>query len=531
MKSFALLIAEIDATTRTTGKLEALHRYLRAAEDSDKLWCVALLMGKRPKRPVKAAWLRKWAAEVAQLPLWLLEESYDVVGDLAETVALLLPPPTSYGDLTLQAHMKGLQNLLGKPEEEVEVYIKDVWSRMDQKERFVFNKLITGGFRIGVSQKLMVRALAHHLGEEEAVVAHRLMGDWKPDATTFYELLERADPAENLSRPYPFYLAYPIEGDVTDLGDPSEWQFEYKWDGIRGQLIFRQGEIFLWSRGEELITDRFPEIKNLRDHLPDGVVIDGELMAYRDGVPLSFNHLQTRIGRKKVGKKILADSPVVVMAYDVLEYNGDDLRQKPMKARRALLEEVVERTKSEALLLSPVIAPDTWAEAMELREGSREKWAEGLMVKRRDGSYKVGRKRGDWWKWKVDPMAIDAVLLYAQRGHGRRANLYSDYTFAVWKGEDLVPFAKAYSGLTDKEMKLVDRFVKSHTIERFGPVRSVEPELVFEIGFEGIAPSSRHKSGISLRFPRMLRWRHDKKASEANTLEDLKGFLPADSNS
>lgn len=528
MKGFAQLISEIDATTRTTGKLEALKRYLHTADDADKLWCVALLMGKRPKRPVKSAWLRKWAAEAAELPLWLLEESYYVVGDLAETVALLLPPPTSTDGLSLEAHMKGLQNLLGKPEEEVEAYIKEVWSQIGQKERFVFNKLITGGFRIGVSQKLMVRALAYHLGDEEAVVAHRLMGDWKPDSTTFHELLERTDPAENLSRPYPFYLAYPIEGDVKALGDPADWQFEYKWDGIRGQLIFRQGEIFLWSRGEELITDRFPEIKALQEVLPDGVVIDGELMAYRDGVPLSFNHLQTRIGRKKVGKKILVDSPVVLMAYDLLEYEGEDLRQKTMRERRSLLERAVKRSNSEVLLLSPVVEPKTWLEAMDLREGSREKLAEGLMVKRHDGTYKVGRKRGDWWKWKVDPMTIDAVLLYAQRGHGRRANLYSDYTFAVWKGEELVPFAKAYSGLTDKEIKQVDRFVKGHTIERFGPVRSVEPELVFEIGFEGIAPSSRHKSGISLRFPRMLRWRHDKKPKEANTIEDLRTFLPDD---
>jgi len=527
MKQFATLIAEIDATTRTNGKLDALGRYLSVASNADKLWCVALLMGKRPKRPVKAAWLRKWAAESAGLPLWLLEESYDVVGDLAETVALILPAPKQTKDRTLHEHMEVLLRLPGRPEEEVEAYIKSVWATTHTRERFVFNKLITGGFRIGVSQKLMVRALSKHLGADEAAVAHRLMGDWKPQSSDFYSLLERENPVENLSRPYPFYLAYPIEGEGKSLGSAKDWQFEYKWDGIRGQLIHRQGELYVWSRGEELITNRFPELHILKKMLPSGVVIDGELMAYKDGMPLSFNHLQTRIGRKQVGKKILAASPVVLMAYDLLEHSGEDIRDRPLHERRSLLEYVVANAGSDVLLLSPTLKPATWKEALKLRESSRDELAEGLMVKHRNGPYKVGRKRGEWWKWKVDPMSVDAVLLYAQRGHGRRANLYSDYTFAVWHGEELVPFAKAYSGLTDKEIKQVDRFVKSHTKERFGPVRSVEPLLVFEIGFEGISPSSRHKSGIAIRFPRMLRWRHDKEPAEANTLGDLKAMLPA----
>lgn len=526
MKAFAALIAAIDTTTRTTEKLSALKDYLDAAADRDKLWCVALLSGNRPKRPVKTALLRQWAAEAADIPLWLFEETYYVVGDLAETVALVLPAPESSNEVSLSERMETLQGLRGQPEAEIEASIKSIWAEMNRTERFVFNKLITGGFRIGVSQKLMVRALATHLGDDENAVAHRLMGRWNPGTADFYDLLVTPDPAENLSRPYPFYLAYPIEGEPSNLGPCADWQFEYKWDGIRGQLIFRKGEIFLWSRGEELITESFPEIASLAEMLPRDAVIDGEITAFKDGRPLTFNHLQKRIGRKKPGKKIMEDSPAVIIAYDLLELDGQDLRQRPTSERRDLLEVLTADTDSPVFRISPVLPVTAWTEAAELRAGSREALAEGLMVKRKSGTYKTGRKKGDWWKWKTEPMTIDAVLIYAMRGRGRRANLFSDYTFAVWDGSDLVPVAKAYSGLTDKEMKEVDRFVKQNTIERFGPVRSVKPELVFEIGFEGIAPGTRHKSGVSLRFPRMLRQRTDKKAEDADTLENVKEFLP-----
>ncbi|MEM9051914.1 MAG: ATP-dependent DNA ligase, partial [Bacteroidota bacterium] len=441
--------------------------------------------------------------------------------------ALILPNETKTSDKSLDSRMRDLQSLKELEEEEVKAYITTAWTEMNKTERFVFNKLITGGFRIGVSQKLIVKALAKHLDEEENIIAHRLMGDWSPLTTTFEKLLVEPDENENLSRPYPFYLAYPLEDVPESLGFVNEWQLEYKWDGIRGQLIRRNGEVYIWSRGEELVTERFPELEKLKGMLPYDCVIDGEIMAFKDGKPLTFNHLQTRIGRKKVSKKILADSPVVMIAYDLLEERGKDLRQSSMESRRAKLEALVRQTKSPALLISEKIEPKSWEEAAAIRESSREVLSEGLMLKRKTSDYKVGRKRGDWWKWKVDPMSIDAVMIYAMRGHGRRANLYSDYTFAVWKGDELVPFAKAYSGLTDKEMQAVDRFVKKNTLERFGPVRSVKPELVFEIGFEGIAPSTRHKSGIALRFPRILRQRLDKKPEEANTLEDLTRMLEA----
>ncbi len=525
MKHFAYLVAQLDSTTKTTAKLRALTDYLAIAGEADKTWCVALLMGRRPKRPVNTALMRQWAAQVSGIPLWLFEESYFVVGDLAETISLVLPPVAQCSSITLSEYMTALLSLSGKDEAAAETFVKQAWAGMTQTERFVFNKLITGGFRVGVSQKLMVKALATHYHMEEGDIAHKLMGKWTPQENSVQRLISDNEGINNLSRPYPFYLAYPLEESTESLGCVSDWQLEYKWDGIRGQLIFRKNEIYLWSRGEELITDRFPELSALALSLPCDCVIDGEIMAWQDGKPLPFNFLQTRIGRKTVSKQVLKTAPVVMVVYDLLEYKGRDIREEPLSTRRNLLESIVMETNAHTLILSERLQAASWDQAKTLRAQSREKLAEGLMIKRLDSPYQVGRKRGYWWKWKVDPLSIDAVLIYAMRGHGRRANLYSDYTFAVWQGTELVPFAKAYSGLTDKEMQEVDRFVKKNTLEKFGPVRSVTPELVFEIGFEGIAPSTRHKSGIALRFPRMLRWRKDKVAADANTLDDLKSIL------
>jgi DNA ligase-1 len=329
----------------------------------------------------------------------------------------------------------------------------------------------------------------------------------------------------DLSKPYPFYLAYAIEEDIAGLGNPADWQAEWKWDGIRGQIIKRNNELFVWSRGEELMTEKFPEYHSLNDVLPDGIVMDGEIIPSIDRKPLPFALLQTRIGRKNVTKKQLNEAPIAFFAYDLLEYNGSDWRDHTLEERREKLEEIIAGILHPALLISPVIAYDKWDELTKLRASSRDMGAEGIMLKRKSSVYQVGRKRGDWWKWKIDPLTIDAIMIYAQKGAGRRSNLYTDYTFAVKDGEKLIPFTKAYSGLTDKEFALVDAFVKRNSLEKFGPVRTVKPELVFEIAFEGIAASNRHKSGVALRFPRISRWRHDKKPDEINTLDDLKKML------
>lgn len=525
MKSFIQLFLELDQTNSSKAKTQAIARYLGEASDADKLWCIALLAGKRPKRAARSTDIREWTASLSGIPDWLFEETYHVVGDLAETVAKLLPKPTRSSDHSLDYWMQFIIELGQLAQVEKKQAILSAWSQLDAWECFVFNKMMMGGYRVGVSQKTMVKALALATGNDEAELAHRLMGDWKPMETTYQELILTEDKSKNISRPYPFYLAYQLES-IDDLGAPEQWLAERKWDGIRGQLIVREGQHFLWSRGEELINEKFPEFESLAEIIPDGTVIDGEILAYKDGRILPFQHLQTRIGRKNLTVKILQQAPAVLRAYDLLEWQGKDLRQLAQYERRQYLEKLMTKIPaSPHLQLSATLKFNSWDELAKIRETSREDQCEGLMLKHKKGRYQVGRKKGDWWKWKVDPLTIDAVLIYAMRGHGRRANLYTDYTFGVWQGDELIPFAKAYSGLTDIEFRKVDQFVKAHTLKRFGPVRSVKPELVFELAFEGIQKSSRHKSGVALRFPRMKRWRTDKPVSEANTLKDLENML------
>ena len=528
MKRFVALYSTIDQTTKTTRKVAALAEYFAAAPDDDKLWTIALFSGRRPRRAITTTKLREWAAERAGIPLWLFEESYPIVGDLAETIALVLPPPSATHDDSLTDWITRLRALDQAEEADRKTAILDAWDRMEAAERLVFNKLLTGGLRVGVSRKLMTRGLAQATGQDEAELAHRLMGDWTPETTTYRALIEAPDPSAGLSRPYPFCLAHALEGAPEDLGQPSEWVAEWKWDGIRGQIIRRGGAHFVWSRGEELMTDRFPEFARLCDYLPDGVVVDGEILAWdhaNDG-PLPFNDLQKRIGRKTVPKKLLKDAPAMLVAYDLLENDHTDLRARPFAERRAALESLLRQTPDDApIRLAPLLPTDDWRALADLRGAARDQRAEGLMLKRASSPYHVGRKKGDWWKWKLDPLTIDAVMIYAQQGHGRRANLFTDFTFAVWNGNELVPFTKAYSGLTDAEFRKITAWVRKNTLERFGPVRRVTPEHVFEIAFEGIAPSTRHKSGVALRFPRMARWRHDKPVSEANTLDDLNDIL------
>jgi DNA ligase-1 len=489
---------------------------------------VYFLIGRRPRQVVSTRNLRAWATAAAGAPEWLFDECHEVVGDLAETVALLLPEAAATGEPAplhawIEARLLALPGLTAEQQGEA---MRAAWAELTTDERLVWNKLITGAFRVGVAQSLVVRALAEVGGLPTAVVAHRLMGAWEPSAAWMRGLLAADAAAADASRPYPFLLAHAHEGEPDALGPLADWQAEWKWDGIRAQVIRRAGQVFVWSRGEELISERFPEVTQAARTLPEGTVIDGEILPWRDGKVLPFAELQRRIGRKTLTKKILEEVPAALLAFDILEHGGADLRSRPLAERRKLLEQVLAGA-GPAIRPSPVVAADSWAALAGLREGSREQQVEGMMLKRRDSPYGVGRPRGDWWKWKIEPHTIDAVLVYAQRGSGRRASLYTDYTFAVWRGEELVPFCKAYSGLTDAEIAEVDRFVRGHTLERFGPVRVVAPELVFEIGFEGIARSGRHKSGVAVRFPRMLRWRTDKPAAQADRIEQLQALLPA----
>lgn len=534
MKRFATLYDTIDATTATTAKVAALVAYFRDAPAADAAWAVSFLVGRRPKRLVRAPDLRAWAAQAANVPTWLFEECYAQAGDLAETISLLVPEREEPGPLPDERSFAWWveERLLPLARTEPAVQrgvLLDTWQRLGGTSRFLFNKLITGGFRVGVSDGLVVRALSQVSGISPESIAHRLMGQWEPSAAWYEQLVATETTDADWSRPYPFYLAYPFEAELDTLGDAREWQLEWKWDGIRAQLVRRRGRTFLWSRGEELLADRFPEVDASAEWMPDGTVLDGELLAWRDGKPLPFSELQRRIGRKTVGKKLLADVPCHLLVYDCLEVEGVDVRDRPMHERRAMAEAIVTRLPGGASIgLSPVLDVTSWSAARTARERSRDMTAEGLMLKRRSSPYGVGRKVGDWWKWKVNPLTVDAVLVYAQAGHGRRAGLYTDYTFAIWDGDVLVPFAKAYSGLTDAEIRQVDAFIRRNTVEKFGPVRTVKPELVFELAFEGIQRSTRHKSGIAVRFPRIARWRIDKPASEADTLTSVKTLLTSE---
>ncbi len=524
MKAFAELYAAIDQTTKTNGKIAALTRYLMRAPAEDAAWAVSFLIGRRPKRLLESRKLAEWAIAEAGVPDWLFGECYHAVGDFAETIALLLPPAKASSPLPLHVWVE--ERLLPMREADDNArrtQLVSAWREMDEGQRFAWNKLITGEFRVGVSQSLVVRAIAETSGVAAETISHRLMGEWQP-TPDFWRKLTAADSRDaDVSRPYPFCLAYPLEGQVEDLGDPHEWQIEWKWDGIRAQLIRRQGQTFLWSRGEELITQRFPELEALGALLPEGTAIDGEVMPWKDAGPLAFAQMQRRIGRKTLGPKILAEIPVALVAYDLLEAGGEDVREKPLVWRRAQLEAIA--PPNAALVLSPVIGGANWDELKRLRQDSRARKVEGLMLKRLNSPYRVGRRRGDWWKWKIEPYSVDAVLIYAQPGNGRRASLFTDYTFGVWDEGKLVPFAKAYSGLSDEEIREVDAFVRGNTLEKFGPVRHVKPELVFELAFEGIQRSPRHRSGIAVRFPRMARWRRDKRAEQADSIDTIRSLL------
>jgi DNA ligase-1 len=531
MRAFSELYEELDTTTSTNLKVAAMVRYFNNAIPADAAWAAYILSGRRLKRFIGPAALRRWLVELGELPDWLIEECSATVGDLAETVALLMESNQSAAavvpDLPLSTWIEDrLLPLREVAEPQQRTAIAEWWRTLPYRECFILNKLLTGELRVGVSELLVTRALSEVLRIERADVTRRIMGEWKPSAQFWQGLQSTAPPTSDPAAPYPFFLASPLEEDPATLGPVAHWQAEWKWDGIRSQLIRRDGKCFIWSRGEELVTERFPEIVSAAGQLPDAVVLDGELVAWREGAIRPFAELQQRIGRKKTNPSILASVPVRFLAYDLLEQGGTDVRPLPLSERRERLEALL-REAPEALGISPTIEATSWEELAALREESRTRAVEGIMLKARDSSYATGRQRGSWWKWKIEPFSFDGVMLYAQPGHGRRSNLYTDYTFGVWSNDELVPVAKAYSGLSDPELVELDRWIRAHTTEKFGPVRQVEHTQVFEIAYEGIAASNRHKSGIALRFPRILRRRTDKPASDADKLGDLQAMLLA----
>jgi DNA ligase-1 len=532
VKRFAALFRELESSSSTIAKRAALARYFRETPAGDAAWALHFLAGGKLSRIANSSELRDWVATCSGLPAWLVEASYDHVGDLGETATLLLDEPPAPARVErglgewVEEHLLPVAG--AEPARRRELVTR-AWASLPEDQRLVFNKLITGSLRVGVSQRLVQQALAEISGIDIALIAQRMLGATRPSGAALQALLSPEPQESDRAQPYPFYLASPLETEPEGLGDVAQWLLEWKWDGIRLQLLKRRGAVALWSRGEERLDGRFPEIEAAASRLPDGVVIDGELLAWatdedEDRGLLPFTSLQRRINRLKPGAKLMEEVPVRVQAYDLLEEAGEDLRALPLAERRARLAALLGRLGDRRLRLSPEVSAIDWQDAARQRDTARESGVEGLMVKRRSSPYLVGRRRGDWWKWKVDPLTIDAVLVYAQAGHGRRSTLYTDYTFAVWDEDQLVPVAKAYSGLTDAEIARLDRWIRANTLDRFGPVRVVKAEHVFELGFEAVNASRRHKAGVAVRFPRILRWREDKGVAEADRIESLRAL-------
>lgn len=528
MRRFVQLFDELDATTQTARKEAALENYFSTADPTEAAWVLFFLLGRRLRRPVPLPTLRSWVAAEAGLPFWLVEQCCDYVGDQGEALALLLPTPATPQQVPLVTLIEErILPLRGMEESARRSVIVQTWRELGPRERFLYFKLLGGSFRVGVAEGLVARALARVAGLPQAVMAHRLMGDWQPSAEWFRRLLSATDQAQSeVGKPYPFLLASPLTDAPATLGPCGDWQVEWKWDGIRAQVLHRHSEVLIWSRGEEILTERFPEVTQAAASLPAGTVLDGEILAWTNEAPLPFALLQKRISRKRVEARLQREIPCVFLAFDLLEEDGRDLRGEPLVQRRARLEKLLSHRPRPQLRLGPILSVADWSAVAAARADARHHGVEGVMLKRRDAAYAAGRVRGIWWKWKLEPRTVDAVLLGGQLGRGRRADLHTDYTFGVWDGPELVPIAKAYSGLSDAEIRQVDRFIKANTISQHGPVRWVRPELVFEIAFEGIQWSSRHRAGLALRFPRINRWRTDKTAAQADQIDTLRAMLP-----
>lgn len=541
MRRFSNLYESLNQTNSTNRKVELLEDYFKSADPSDQAWAIYFLAGNRLKRFVKSTDLRRWILGELDIPEWLFEDSYAVVGDLAETLTLLLQKSSlniddDNGANNLNLSLSNfISNELFSLKEQTDTFqlekLREIWSSYSGTQLYLIHKFLTGGFRVGVSKRLVYRALAKAYDLEESFIARHFMGNWQPSDKIILELIDsNVSISNNPAKPYPFCLAYPLDKNPEDLGDLKDWQVEWKWDGIRAQVIKRSGQVFIWSRGEELINHQFPEIVKAAQLIPDGNVMDGEILVWDIDKPGPFHQLQTRLGRQKPSLKVQQQLPCVLLAYDLIETKGTDLRSQTLARRRSLLEDLIRDMSDESrqtIQLSSNVLFDSWSSLADGLSEAAKKRAEGYMLKHMDSPYQDGRKKGFWWKWKVEPLHLDVVLIYAQAGHGRRANLYTDYTLAVWDDDDLVPIAKAYSGLKQEEIEKLDRWIKRNTEERFGPVRRVKPEQVLEIAFEGISPSKRHKSGLALRFPRVARWREDKLAKDADTLERAHELLKA----
>ena len=556
-RSFGNLINNLEQCNSTKKKINLISVFIKDIDPRDGSWILLLLMSTRQKRVITGRRLKDILQASFRMPSWLIDDCFAQVGDSAETISLLWPQLKSeLTDANIECS-EVYNKLFNEPKESKPLHwwmetllpaIKDatettqnrlilkLWSDIADQDHYLTNKLITGGFRNGVSKGLVVKSIAQAYELDESTVLERLMKPIEINNIWFQELthpvsINRTDRG---AIPYPFYLASPVEIEKIKETPPADWRLEYKWDGIRGQLIKRDTGAYLWSRGEELVNHVFPEIIEMAENLPDGTVLDGEILCWQKDVrkPMAFASLQRRLGRKTVNKKLLKECPTVFLAYDILEHKSIDIRAYNLRDRLKLLESVQLNYNHPCLVIDNEKEFAEWEELIQLRDRARLEGAEGLMIKKISSHYLSGRKRGYWWKYKHDPMTLDAVLIYAQAGTGKRANLFTDYTFALWddsnkysKDRKLVTFAKAYSGLNNSELMELDKWIRTHTIERYGPTRVVEQKQIFEIAFEGVMESKRHKCGLAVRFPRIHRWRIDKPVMEADCIEQAQALL------
>jgi DNA ligase-1 len=525
MHAFAALLDSLVYTRSRNAKLKLIGDYLRATPDPDRGWALAALTGDLDLPGIKPALIRALIEERVDPVLFRMSRDY--VGDTAETVALLWPAPEGMAANELSV-AEVIDRLMHLSRSDAPAALAAMLDRLDAEERYALLKMATGALRVGVSARLAKQALADAFGLDVEGVEEVWHGIAPPYPTLFAWAEGGAQPtAADVPVFRPFMLAHPLDDGRVDLAD---YAAEWKWDGIRVQIVHVAGETRLYSRTGDDVTRAFPDVAAA---FATPGAVDGELMvkgAYQGGEAASFNALQQRLGRKQVSAKMLAEAPAFVRLYDILFDGAEDLREQPWTARRARLEGFAARLDPERFDVSALIEAADFTALEGIRAGARDAAIEGVMLKRRDSPYVAGRRTGLWYKWKRDPLTADCVMMYAQRGNGRRSSWYSDYTFGCWTGEaagqgELLPVGKAYSGVTDEELKQLDRFVRTHTLNRFGPVREVEKTLVLEVAFDSIHDSKRHKSGVAMRFPRISRIRTDKPANEADTLGALRRLV------
>jgi len=518
MRLFGQLLQACLQEPKTLQKISLLSDYFNEESPENMPMALHFLMGENMGRFCSGRQLREWAAQLLGLPDWLVDESYEALGDNSETISLLFPNKPSSLAHDLKAVCERIQQLKSEPIDVKKDWIIDVWSKSSRDDIYTFNKLLGGGIRIGASKKNVLKALSRTVHLDVDILEQRLLGTWEPTKIAYDALVNPDDIAGKGTCPYPFFLASPIQDVDATLMPFSDWQIEPKWDGIRAQLVHRQEGTQLWSRGNDLISDQFPDILDSASELPYGVY-DGEVLAWGADGPQPFADLQKRLNRKKVTRQLLASIPCIMMLYDCLEFEGVDVREQALHERCKKIRDLRPPFyTSNPLTLNGVSALNDYV------KNARNNRVEGVIIKRLSSAYKSGRVRGDWWKLKVDPLLLDVVIMYAQKGKGIRSGLFTDYTFGVWDNNQLVPIGKAYSGLTNDEIKQVHQILNNHLTDRFGPVRGVSPCVVLEVAFDSIQESPRHKSGLALRFPRINRLRLDKPVEEANSLEDARAL-------